>query len=179
MKNFLILITAILIAGGSGIALQKHLNQAKSQAHNNPVVGSQRIEFAAVDLNGELRNIKEWDGQLIFLNFWATWCPPCKKEIPDFINLQNSYADQGLQFIGIAIDNEHAVAEFSEKMGINYPILVVGADGIALAKRYGNTVGALPYTVIINDEGIISYTIVGELSKTKAKEIMKKHGIKL
>jgi len=180
MKNTLIFIFAILIAGGSGFALQKYLNQEQELTQsNNPVMGLQRIEFAAVDLNGQMRNIKEWDGQLIFLNFWATWCPPCKKEIPDFIELQKAYGDQGLQFIGVAIDNEHAVAEFADNMGINYPSLIVEADGISLAKRYGNTVGALPYTVIINRDGEISDTIVGELSKIDAKKILEKHDIKL
>ncbi len=178
MKNTLIFIFAILIAAGSGFALQKHLNQEPVQ-NNNPATGLQRAEFSAADLNGQLRNINEWDGQLIFLNFWATWCPPCKKEIPDFIELQKAYGDQGLQFIGIAIDNENAVAEFSENIGINYPTLVVEADGITLAKRYGNTIGALPYTVIINRDGEISHTIVGELSKIRAKELMEKHGIRL
>jgi thiol-disulfide isomerase/thioredoxin len=178
MKNTLIFIFAILIAGGSGFALQKFLNQDQLQ-NNNPAAGLQRAEFAAVDLNGQLRNIKEWDGQLIFLNFWATWCPPCKKEIPDFIELQKAYGDQGLQFVGIAIDNEHAVAQFAENIGINYPTLVVEADGITLAKRYGNTVGALPYTVVINRDGEINGTIVGELSKIRAKELMEKHGIRL
>jgi len=179
MKKILIIITAIFIAIGGGISLQKYLEQPQTQAHGNPVVGSQRIEFAAVDLNGELRNINEWHGKLIFLNFWATWCPPCKKEIPDFIALQAAYGDQGLQFIGIAIDNEHAVAEFAKSKGINYPTLVAEADGVALAKRYGNTLSVLPYTVIINREGEISDIIVGELSKIDAKKIMEKHGIKL
>ncbi len=177
MKNTLIFIVAIVIAGGSGIALQQYLNQ--KQPVTNPAIGNQRPEFAAMDMDGQLRNIKEWDGDLIVLNFWATWCPPCRKEIPEFIELQKTYGDQGVQFIGLAIDNVEAVAEYAENIGINYPSLIVEADGVMLAKHYGNGVGALPYTVIINRKGEISSTFKGELSKKRAKEMLQKHGIKL
>ena len=175
MKNTLLFFVAMIIAGGSGIALQSYLNN--KQETNNPAIGLTRPEFAAMDLNGQLRNIKEWDGKLIFLNFWATWCPPCKKEIPTFIELQKTYGDQGFQIIGIAIDNEEAVAEYAKKIAINYPTLVVEAEGVNLAKHYGNGIGALPYTVIINREGIINRTIRGEISKNRAKLLLEEHGI--
>ena len=177
MKNTLIFFIAIIVAGGSGFALQKYIN--KQQAQNNPVIGSQRPEFSAMDSEGQLRNIKEWDGKLIFLNFWATWCPPCLKEIPDFIELQKAYGNQDFQIIGIALDDEAAVVKYANETGINYPTMVVETEGIALAKRYGNDMGALPYTAIINRNGEISNTITGELSKKRAKELLKEHGINL
>ena len=177
MKNSLIFFVAIVLAGGSGFTLHKYLNQQKAQ--NNPVIGQQRAEFAATDLHGQLRNINEWDGKLIFLNFWATWCPPCKKEIPAFIELQQAYGDQGFQIISIAVDEEVAVREYAREMGMNYPTMAVQAEGVGLAKRYGNGVGVLPYTVIINRDGEISNTITGELSKKRAKELLEERGIKL
>ena len=179
MKNTLIFIAAIIIAGSSGFALQKYLNHKQWQEpnQNNPAIGLQRPEFAAMDLNGQLRNIKEWDGKLILLNFWATWCPPCLKEIPDFIELQKTYGDQGFQIIGIAVDDEQAVREYTTEIGMNYPTMVVESEGVELAKRYGNGIGALPYTVIINRNGEISSTIMGELSKIRAKELLEEHGI--
>jgi thiol-disulfide isomerase/thioredoxin len=177
MKNTIIFIVAIVIAGGSGFALKRYLNQKQDQ--NNPAIGLQRPEFAAMDLDGQLRNIKEWDGKLIFLNFWATWCPPCKKEIPAFIELQQAYGDQGFQIIGVAIDDADSVRVYAEMMGMNYPTLLAEADGVGLAKRYGNGIGVLPYTVIINRKGEISNTIRGELSKMRAKNLLEKHGISL
>lgn len=182
MKIIIIFIAAMIIAGSSGYALQNYLNQKHWQEQNtepNAAIGQQRPEFAATDLDGQLRNIKEWDGKLILLNFWATWCPPCLKEIPDFIELQKTYSDQGFQVIGIAIDDEDAVREYAINEGMNYPTMIVESEGIGLAKRYGNKIGALPYTVIIKRDGEISYTIKGELSKIRAKEIMEEHGIKL
>ena len=181
MKNIILIICAIVIAGSSGFALQRYLysGQIQVKTEANPAIGFQRPEFAALDLKGEMRNIKEWDGELIVLNFWATWCPPCLKEIPEFIELQQAYGDQGLQFIGIAIDEEDAVREYVERIGMNYPSLVVQDEGVMLAKRYGNGIGALPYTVIINRDGEISYTIRGELSKMRAEELIEERGIKL
>ena len=183
MKNTLIFIAAIIIAGSSGFALQKYLNQPQIQpqiqTQNNPAIGQQRPEFAAADLSGQLRNIKEWDGKVILLNFWATWCPPCLKEIPDFIELQKTYGEQGLQIIGIAVDDEQAVREYATETGMNYPTMVVESEGVGLAKRYGNGIGALPYSVIINRDGEISDTIMGELSKMRAKELMEEHKINL
>ena len=181
MKNTIFIIVAIAIAGSSGFAFQRYLNHESVQVKTviNPAIGFQRPEFAALDLNGEMRNIKEWDGKLVFLNFWATWCPPCLKEIPAFIELQETYDNQGFQIVGIAIDDEAAVRKYAEEVGMNYPSLVVEDEGIMLAKRYGNGIGALPYTVIINRDGEISYTIRGELSKIRAKELMKERGIKL
>ncbi len=179
MKNIILFATALAVAGSSGYALQKSLNQPQVKTQPNTALGQQRPEFAALDLAGEMRNIKEWDGKIILLNFWATWCPPCKKEIPDFIALQKEYGDQGFQIIGIAIDDEDAVREYMKEVGMNYPSLVVQDEGVMLAKRYGNGIGALPYTVIINRDGEISDTIMGELSKIRAKELMAEQGIQL
>ena len=177
MKNILIFIVAMTIAGGSGFALHKYMNQKQMQ--NNPMIGQQRVEFAAADLTGKFRNIKEWDGKIIFLNFWATWCPPCKKEIPAFIELQKTYGEQGFQIIGAAIDNPESVMEYAKQVAVNYPLLMVENEGIGLGKRYGNGIGALPYTVVINRDGDVTHTIRGELSKKRAKEILGKLGIKL
>ncbi len=179
MKNVLLFIVAIIIAGGSGFALQKYLNQPQIQTENNPAIGLQRPEFSAIDLDGNMRNIKEWDGKVLLINFWATWCPPCIKEIPDFIELQKLYGEQGFQIIGIAIDDEDKVREFAKTFGINYPSLLAGADGIGLGKRFGNGIGALPYSIFVDREGEISNTIRGELSKKRAKEILETHGINL
>lgn len=184
MKNTLIFIIAIVIAGGSGFAIQRYL--AKNEASQTSVakittnnIGQQRPEFAMKDLDGKLRNIKEWDGKVILVNFWATWCPPCLKEMPYFVELQETYGEQGLQIIGIAIDDEEDARTFADDMGINYPIMAGELDTIDLSRRYGNRIGGLPYSVFINRKGEITDTITGELDKIKAEKILKKLGFKL
>ena len=179
MKNTLIFTIAVILAGAGGFAMQKYLVNDQGKVIINPAVGMQRVEFSAQDATGEIRNIKEWDGKIVFLNFWATWCPPCKDEIPHFIELQQEYGDQGLQFIGVAIDERDAVIEFINDIGMNYPTMIVQEDGVELARRYGNGIGVLPYTVIIDRNGRISNTFQGLLSKKRAMELLDERGVKL
>ncbi len=175
MKNALLFIIAITISGGAGYLLQRSISEHGQTS--NTAIGQQRPEFAAIDLKGKIRNIKEWDGKVILLNFWATWCPPCRREIPDLIKLQNAFHHDDFQIIGVAIDEDSAVREFVTKMGINYPIMPVQADAAELARRYGNTSGGLPYSVFINKKGEISATITGELNKKRATTLLKQLGI--
>lgn len=163
-----------MLAGVSGYALQQY--QVAQEKQNQSI--QIRPEFAMADLNGKIRNIKEWDGNVILLNFWATWCPPCLHEIPDFIELQEQYGDQGFQVIGIAVDNEEAVRKFANEMKINYPVMAAEFEAIKLSSLYGNDMNGLPYSVFINRKGEISDKITGELSKIKAKNLLEKLGIK-
>jgi len=127
-------------------------------------------DFSLPNLDGDIRSLKAWQGKFIVLNFWATWCPPCREEIPSFIALQEQYSSAGLQFVGIAIDDEMPVQAFAMEMGINYPILIAQTDGIDLALQYGNMSGALPFSVLINPDGKIVARHFGIL---KPEEIIK------
>lgn len=172
------LVAAVAIAAGIfTYALKDSTPPATSVAQ--PDASSTLFNASFDDLNGKKQPLSQWRGKVLVVNFWATWCPPCIKEIPVFIELQKAYGDQDFQIIGIAVDNKEAVSEFAEQMGINYPSLLAEVDGIGLVKRFGNGIGALPYTVIINREGEISDTIRGELSKLEVENLLKKHGINL
>ena len=81
-------------------------------------------EFSLPDTTGTIHSISEWQGKILVINFWATWCPPCLKEIPEFIQLQAEYADQNVQLIGIAIDEPELVDDYISFININYPILI-------------------------------------------------------
>jgi len=129
--------------------------------------------FSLPDLDGEVHSLKQWQGKFIVVNFWATWCPPCRTEIPMFIELQDKYGDQGLQFIGVAIDDEISVQHFSMEMGINYPNLIAESQGIELARQYGNLSGALPFSVLINPEGQIVARHIGILHAKKILALSK------
>jgi thiol-disulfide isomerase/thioredoxin len=128
-------------------------------------------DFSLVDLQGQTHHNSEWQGKVVVFNFWATWCPPCVREIPMFIELQKKYADRGLQFVGIATnDPPQVVAEFVEDNGINYPILIGEGDAIDVAVNFGNRFGALPYTAIVDREGNIVLRKVGEMKRQKLEK---------
>lgn len=134
--------------------------------------GQQRPEFSLPDQHGRLRHVNEWDNRVLVINFWATWCPPCRDEIPEFVEMQHIYGERGLQFVGIALEKAEDVADFVSEMGINYPILVGELEAIKIAENYGNRHGALPYTVIIDRNQIIRHVQMGILHRDQAEEII-------
>jgi len=136
------------------------------------LIGQPRPDFSLPDLQDKPRQIKEWDGKVLVLNFWATWCPPCVREMPFFVEMQEQYGERGLQFIGIAIDDKQMVQDFIDTMGVAYPVLIGAADAIEVSKRYGNRFGALPYSVIIDRSGKIAHIQQGELLQEVAEKII-------
>jgi peroxiredoxin len=122
-------------------------------------------EYQLPDITGAMHNSHEWDGKVVVLNFWATWCPPCRSETPAFVQLQDELGSAGLQFVGIAIDDKDKVQDFMDTYGVNYPMLLGEQKAIDVAKNYGNRFGALPYTVIIDRQGKIQFVQRGELTR--------------
>ena len=179
MKNTAIFIIAMVVAGAAGYGLQRMISSdtPMPRQQQSDVIGTQRPEFAMMDIHGQLRNIKDFDGQVVLLNFWATWCPPCLKEIPDFIEVQEEFADKGFQIVGVAVENEEDVKHFAEEMGMNYPVMAGEMEAIELGRRYGNRMGALPFSAIIDQSGTITHTFTGELSKSRLKTVRKQLGI--
>ena len=131
---------------------------------------SQVIDFNLPDLEDKAHGAAEWRGKVQVVNFWATWCGPCLHEIPEFIKLQTEYQAQGLQFVGIAIDDKAAVADYVKRVNTNYPMLIAGDGGMGLSMQFGNSIGAVPFTVIINAAGEIVHRFQGEMS---AEELLK------
>lgn len=131
-----------------------------------------RPGFELPDLAGKMRNLDEWNGNVVVVNFWATWCPPCRREMPDFIELQAMYGSKGLQFIGIALDEAVKVENFIDSMGVEYPILIGGNKAEEVSAAYGNRFGALPYTALVNRDGMIVATFRGEVSRTQIESLI-------
>ena len=125
-----------------------------------------------VDLAGKPRQLAEWEGRILVLNFWATWCAPCREEIPLLMAARSKYASTGVEIVGIAIDNAAEVRDFSTSFKISYPILVAGADGLDLMRKLGNSAGGLPYTVVADRQGNVVHRKLGAFTQEDLDAIL-------
>jgi peroxiredoxin len=133
--------------------------------HDFARVGDFRPDFRHERVNGELDDIKNYTGTVVLLNFWATWCLPCREEMPMLQELQQEFGSEGFQVIGIALDEAERVGEFLAEHGITYPNMVGSGDVILTGLNYGNSSGTLPYSVLIDREGIIRWREHGEIKR--------------
>ena len=132
------------------------------------------VLFAATlkGLDDRQQPLAQWRGQVLVVNFWATWCAPCREEIPVFIELQRKYADRGVQFLGIAADQMERVRPYARDIGINYPVLVGGIEAIDLARSVGNRAGVLPFTLVIDRRGGVSQSMVGIVKADRLEKLL-------
>lgn len=133
------------------------------------MIGQVRPDFRLPDRSGRLRAASEWDGDIVVVNFWATWCVPCRKEIPLLADLHARH--DGLTVVGIALDEAEAVEAFLAALDtdVDYPVLVApDAAGIDTAIAWGNAFGGLPYTVIVAPDRRIAFAQFGELTPDQA-----------
>ena len=123
-----------------------------------------------IDLKGEPASLSRWRGQIIVVNFWATWCAPCREEMPAFASISRRFADKNTVIVGIGIDSREKIVAFVNELKIDYPILVIDAAGIALMRILGNRSGALPFTIIVDQAGKIVDRHVGPLTEPALAE---------
>ncbi len=168
MKHTLLIIAAGLIALVSGIAVRNF-----ERTPSAPIqVSGDLFATELPDLSGQLHRLNAWQGKILILNFWATWCPPCLKEIPVFIQLQRDYAQKNVQFVGIALDEKTAVANYAAQVNINYPLLLAPDNGIDIARQWGNVIESVPFTVVVNTHGQIIHRQLGEISAAELRKII-------
>lgn len=182
-------VAVVLIAGGAGFYLARH------QAGEGTAGLGEKVNAAAVaatqrarpagtqaqspkrlpaislpDLDGKSRSMSEWAGRPLLINFWATWCEPCLREIPLLQKLQARHAQAGLEVIGIAIDFRDAAAAYAKKTGITYPVLIAEEDATA-PRAFGVGLG-LPTTIVASRDGQIVATHLGELDEAQAEKLL-------
>ena len=154
------------------ILLISIITQSDLNAKERRILGKTIPAISLENIEGQKQSLDQWQGKLIVINFWATWCLPCLKEIPLLNQFQKEYAIDGLQIIGIAIDNKLAVKKFIKKTPILYPNLLGNAQ---VTLKFGNQAGLLPYTVIINQKGKIVEVASGMLTKKYLQRAIEKH----
>lgn len=124
------------------------------------------------DLAGGKRTLTHWTGKVVVVNFWATWCPPCREEIPGLIAVRQRFADQGVEVVGVAIDTAEKVQPFAQSLQIDYPLLLGQANALELMRRLGNATGALPYTLVLDRKGAIAARHLGLLTPQQVTDLV-------
>ena len=168
-RNTLLVLVVAMLATGAGLltgrALQEDPNQGPAAEGAEALIGQPRPPFTLGASDGQRVSASDFDGQVMLVNFWATWCAPCRDEMPMLDAVHEQYAPDGLAVVGIALDDVQRAREFAESLGIDYTILVGAQDVMATGLAWGNRAGLLPYTVLVDRDGIVRWTYLGELKR--------------
>jgi len=166
-----LVVVAVIVAG----MLYIGFHMARRPGPDAPAILSKSTpapDFTLQSLDGKNMRLSDFRGKAVLLNFWATWCGPCKIEMPWFVDLQKEYGPQGLQIVGVAMDDssKEDIAKFAQEMGVNYPVLI-GKE--AVGDEYGG-VPALPESFFIGRDGKIIDKIIGLKGKGEIEDSIKK-----
>jgi peroxiredoxin len=162
------MVIALMLVFGFNMARKP----APTEASSNALAGKSAPDFTLQSLDGKTVHLSDYRGKAVVLNFWATWCAPCKIEMPWFVDLQKKYAPEGLQLVGVAMDDAtpKEIADFAKQMSVNYPILI-GKE--AVGQAYGG-VPFMPETFYIDRNGKIIENAFGLKSRSEIEDDMKK-----
>lgn len=146
-------------------------------APHAPAVPTEALwQLSFPDERGQRQALSQWRGQVLVLNFWASWCAPCREEMPYFVALRSQFRPSGVEFVGIAIDSPANVAQFLQRQPVNYPILIGEGAAHSLARQLGNASGALPYTIVLDRDGSIVLSHLGRLPRATLENALRKIG---
>jgi thiol-disulfide isomerase/thioredoxin len=162
-RDLLILGAVGLAAAAAGALVGPMLVQSRSGA-------ADLLAARFPDLAGRPRRLLEWQGRVLVCNFWATWCAPCREEIPLFVSLREKFVAKGVEIVGIGIDNAAKISEFVKIYKVSYPILVAGAEALELMRKLGNTSGGLPFTVFLDRQGRLVHRKLGPIKAPELEE---------
>lgn len=160
--KYVLIALAIMVAG----LLTRHFLWAPS-----PAISSEALYAANFpDSEGKMQALEQWRGKLLVINFWATWCPPCREEMPELSQFHEHYRDQGVLVLGIATDDVAKIREFTKETKVSYPLLAGDLDAMNLGNAMGNNKGILPYTVILDRDGSVVKTFFGRVNHVMLEE---------
>jgi thiol-disulfide isomerase/thioredoxin len=179
MKNTAI-VAAVAVAGLAGAVVFYAYEQLKARTAPPPALATEAApqlvetlpQFQLADRDGQVRSLQDWPDRALIVNFWATWCAPCRREIPLLQQLQRDHADEGFQVIGIAVDFRDKVLAYADEMQIEYPLLIGEQEALDAAAAFGVATVGLPFTVFSDRRGRIVTAHLGELTAAEADLIL-------
>lgn len=166
-RLILLIVGALAIAAGVLVSLPSPGPSTQSTSR-----ADQLLSTPFADLSGRARTLGEWKGQVVLVNFWATWCAPCREEIPALMEVRAALGARGLEVVGIALDRAELARGFASDLRIDYPILIGDGETINLMRQLGNRSGALPYSVVLDRQGHVAHTHLGLLSLPKMQQLV-------
>lgn len=172
MARLLPLLLLAFVSGITGFLAYHGLSGTDPDATPEQGLAGQAPAFALPDVDGRVRSSEEWDGKIRIVNFWATWCPPCRREIPLLVDIQREFELRNVQVIGIAIDETEAVTEFAARIPFNFPVLVGQQEAVDLANAYLPDFIGLPFTAFADRNGRIVHVHTGELHREQIETIL-------
>lgn len=131
------------------------------------------FDLTLSDLNGQAQSLGQWRGKVLIVNYWATWCAPCREEMPGFSRLQDKYRDKGVQFVGISIDTADKIIEFQKSTPVTYSLLIGDITVMENSAKLGNSRQALPFTAVFDRDGRLSATKLGRFSEPELERLLK------
>jgi thiol-disulfide isomerase/thioredoxin len=177
MKHRVMLIAVAIVAAAAGIYVNQStptppIAAPRTGMTTAPAEDHRLHTTPFTDLSGKTRTMAEWKGRVILVNFWATWCAPCREEIPALQKIQAEFGHRNFEVVGIALDNVEATGRFAAEFKIGYPILIGDMGIIDLMKQLGNKSGALPYSVVLDRQGDVAKTHLGLLTLQKMRDLV-------
>jgi thiol-disulfide isomerase/thioredoxin len=165
-------IHAVAVPAGMASAPNPSDSSASEAAAPNPIVPDRLPDFSLNDLTGKSIPISAWSGKSLVINFWATWCAPCRREIPLLKTIAAEWAGRDLKVVGIAVDYRDKVKEFAGQFKIDYPVLIGDQDALDVAAKFGMAAPAFPFTVFTDRRGEVVALFVGELHRPQVDFIL-------
>jgi peroxiredoxin len=166
------LLIGLVVLAAAGLFAYRMLTPADE---STPAASGVPALFAATfpDQDGKAQALSQWRGKVVVVNFWATWCPPCKEEMPELSEFQQKYGKRNVVVLGLSTDDVTKIRKFAQQAPVQYPLLAGDFEAMALAESLGNNKGVLPYSVVITPDGNISRTYFGRLDMQKLEQDIK------
>ncbi|HEY6897263.1 MAG TPA: TlpA disulfide reductase family protein [Rhodocyclaceae bacterium] len=177
MKPLLRGILIVAVAAGAGWLGfrqgQQNLPEAAPTAQAGPAL-ARLMALSLPDSAGKPQRLEQWRGRPLVINFWATWCPPCKEEMPALSRAQEQFSAKGVQFVGISIDEATNVTQYLKNNKVAYPLLIATPDTLSLVADLGNATQGLPFTLILDRAGQIAAVKLGRIGEEELAQHLRR-----